>query len=102
MIMEMSDPLAVHRQNLRFSDVVKQHGQAKHLIRPHMTQRVQNMLSHIIAMVNMPLFRLHGPVKLREKHFCDANVISSPQILRMGRNHQLHQLCLDSLGADAI
>ena len=100
MSVKMCYPFLIHRHRVGLADIMKKHGQPQHLVIPHLLQRAKRVLSHAVCVVRMMLLRLHGPVKFRQKHPCNPQIIRLPQILRVGRHHHLHQLRLNTFRTD--
>ena len=102
MFLIMCRPVCIHSQGLRFANIMKKHAQPQYLIGFHPQHRMQNMFSHVIAMMLMSLRRFHTQVKFRQNLRCNAKLISRPQIIGMRRSHQLYQLHLNPLRTDLL
>ena len=100
--LEMIASIFIRLSHDWFRNIMKQHRQAKYLIRTDQHHTVQNMLAHRITVMRCILFRLHTPVKLRQKLFRDSGLICHPQIIRMRRSQKFHKFSLDSFCADTL
>ena len=60
------------------------------------------MLSYVITVVLMSLWRFHTEVKFRQNLRCDAKLISRPQIIGVRRSDQFYQLHLYPLRTDFL
>ena len=85
---------------LRLPDVVEQHREPEHRVRPHRRQAVQDMLPDVIAVVRVVLRRLHAAVEFRQEHRRDPELRHAPQLIRVRRDEQLRQFRHDPLAAD--
>ena len=74
----MRDSFLVNGKALRFSHVMKEHGQPEHLVIRYLCQGDQRVFTHAITVMRMILLRLHAFVKLRQDHLSDARLIRDP------------------------
>ena len=86
----------------RFRNIVEKHRQTKDFILAHKKQTVKNMLPNSITMMRCVLCSFHTCIKLRKKFPCNSSLISHSQIIRMWRDQQFHQFCLNTFCADTF
>ena len=67
----------------RLAHIVQEHGEPQHRIRFNELHGMERVLAYRIAMVRILLFRLHHPVKFREKYTGKSGGIRLPEGLRM-------------------
>ena len=98
----MIDSVLIGCNGIGLPYIMEQHCKTQYLVWTDLTHGMQNVLSHRIAMMGMILVRSHADIKFRKNDLRNPRFICNPQIIRMGRGHQLYKLRLNPLCTDIL
>ena len=100
MPVKMVNTLLIRSTGGRLAHIVQQSCPAEGFVLLYAGQGLQNVFTHVPAVMGIVLGRLHAGVEFRQNHRRNARLPDHAEYLRVIRGQKLHQLHLNPLGAD--